>query len=213
MECASIVRGIAKPEWYRSVSWNDTLQGAMWRADETELVRAAPVKPGGILAVYPELPESWWTTFNASLTALAEHTTTRVATPHTAPMTQNRLTSIIDSVFPGGVDTAINEWTASHADLNWANITAPDCYLLDWEDWGMAPRGLDAANLWMNSLAVADLADRIRSERQVDLDSRSGKLSQLFFCCEIMTAPVDYSGPLLEPARRAAAKLIDDLRS
>ncbi|WP_075029131.1 hypothetical protein [Streptomyces mirabilis] len=28
---------------------------------------------------------------------------------------------------------------------NEANVTAPEFCLFDWEDWGLAPRGLDAA--------------------------------------------------------------------
>ncbi|MFF4412397.1 hypothetical protein ACFYY8_07670 [Streptosporangium sp. NPDC001559] len=48
--------------------------------------------------------------------------------------------------------------------------------MFDWEDWGMAPYGLDAASLWGASLAVPALADRVRSERRDDLESRDGKL-------------------------------------
>ncbi len=213
IECASLIPGIAKPEWYRGISWRDRSRDAMWRADETELITTSPVKPGGILTAHPELSEAWWATFNASLTALADYATTRIATLHTEPMTQARLTTAINGVFPGRIDTTVDQWRASHADLNWANITAPDCYLLDWEDWGMAPRGLDAAYLWVNSLAVPDLAVRIHAERSSDLDSRSGKLARLYFCCEIMAAPGDYRGSILEPAERAATQLVYDLSS
>lgn len=43
----------------------------MWRADETDLVTAAPIKPGGILATDPRLPAAWWSTLESSLDALA----------------------------------------------------------------------------------------------------------------------------------------------
>lgn len=70
-----------------------------------------------------------------------------------------------------------------------------------------APRGLDAANLWVNSLAVPELAERVRQHRTADLESRSGKLAALFYCAQIIAA-ADESDPLLTPARREAAKLL-----
>jgi hypothetical protein len=179
----------------------------MWRADETELVTAAPVKPGGILTTDPNLSDAWWATLNASLTALASASTTRVATLHTTPMSQARLTLAITGVFGEAVDTRVVEWVPAHADLTWANLTAPQCRVLDWEDWGMAPRGLDAAMLWAASLVVPDLAERVQRERRADLDSPSGRLSQLFFCAELLADP-GYAGVLAEPARRAADRLL-----
>ncbi len=209
-ECAALLHGIAKPAWYAGTSWHDPGRGMMWRADETSLVAQAPIKPGGILTVDPHLPEAWWATLDASLTTLAAAPTTRLATPDTEPVTQERLTATIERVFPGRLDTHLAEWTTAHADLNWANLTGPQCWLLDWEDWGRAPRGLDAANLWVNSLAVPALAHRVRHHRQADLESRSGKLAALFYCAQII-AVSDDSDPLLAPATGEAASLLEEL--
>lgn len=207
VECASVLRGVAKPAWYQGMSWVDAEHGVAWRADETEFIADRPIKPGGILLAEPELAESWWTTFNTSLDALAGQTTTRVAVP------PSRITEVIERVFPGQVDTTVDEWAAAHADLAWANLTAPACYLLDWEDWGMAPRGYDAACLWRESLAVPALAERVARERRAELDSRSGKLAQLYACAVILGAPAGYAGPRLEPAREAATRLLSELRA
>lgn len=184
----------------------------MWRADETELITAAPITPGGTLTDDPQLPASWWSTLNASLTALAEQHTTRIATPDTVPITQARLTAEINRVFPDRVDTVIDEWSPAHADFNWANLTGPELYVLDWEDWGLAPKGLDSSTLWGNSLLVPAMADRVRRERRADLHSSSGKLMALFFCTKIVGDATGYSGPMLEPAIREAARLIDELQ-
>lgn len=211
-ECAAFLHGVAKPDWHAGVSWRDDERGVMWRADETSLITTAPIKPGGILTTDPQLPDTWWETLDASLTALATVPTTRVATPDTEPMTQQRLTAAIEHVFPGRFDTHIDEWATAHADLNWANLTGPQCYLLDWEDWGRAPRGLDAANLWINSLAVPSLAERIWSHRRVDLESRSGRLAALYYCTRTM-AHADDSDPLHSPATREAARLASELEA
>ncbi|MFI5800717.1 hypothetical protein [Streptomyces sp. NPDC051677] len=46
---------------------------------------------------------------------------------------------------------AVSCWTTAHADVHWANLTSP-LRLLDWEAWGRAPEGFDAATLYAYSL-------------------------------------------------------------
>jgi hypothetical protein len=49
-------------------------------------------------------------------------------------------------------------------------------------------------------------------EYQADLGSRSGLVSQVFFCAEIIAAGDDYAGPLAKPTRREATRLISSLQ-
>ncbi|HKS43679.1 MAG TPA: hypothetical protein VJT49_00930 [Amycolatopsis sp.] len=98
--------------------------------------------------------------------ALAAQPTVRVA--GLRPITQGLITSTIYQVFPE-IDTTIEEWTTAHGDLGWSNFTAPDCWILDWEDWGVAPRSYDAAVLRAESVAVPSLADRVCQEHESDL--------------------------------------------
>ncbi|MGI9001660.1 MAG: hypothetical protein ACR2GH_08325 [Pseudonocardia sp.] len=167
VEAAAALEGIAKPVWHASLTWDDTELGVQWRADETSLVPDAPIKPGGTLTVDPMLDDRWWERLNASLDALTATSTTRVSTVHTELMTQDRLTAAIAGAFGQRVDTTVEHWVPAHGDLNWANLTAPVCWVLDWEDWGRAPRGLDAATLWRASLAMPALAERVRSRAAV----------------------------------------------
>lgn len=173
----------------------------------------APIKPGGILTTDPQLPAAWWSTLNASLDALAVAETTRVATLHTTPITQARVAEEIQAVFGPDIDTTIERWVPAHADFAWANLTGPECWILDWEDWGLAPRGLDAAMLWAASLAVPGLAEQVYRLREADLDSRDGQLMQLFFAAGIVGASVGSVGPLLDAARTAVKRLLAALRS
>lgn len=205
VEAAALLRDVAMPAWHQGVSWWDSERSVVWRADETDLVTDPPVKPGGILTIDPGLADSWWTTFSSSLDALAAHTTARIAVP------QERVAAGIHRVFPD-VDASVDEWAAAHADLAWANLTAPQCYFLDWEDWGLAPRGYDAATLWRESLALPDLASRVQHERAADLATRSGKVAQLYACAVILHAGPDHGGPLFTPAQKAAAELAAQLR-
>ncbi|MEV1116148.1 hypothetical protein AB0I91_13835 [Actinosynnema sp. NPDC049800] len=211
LEQAAVLQGVAMPAWLQGVSWIDHDLGVMWRADETELITDQPIKAGGTLKQNPDLPESWWETFGSSMQALAAHTTTRTATPHLHPVTQERVTTTIHKLFPA-VDTSVTEWRAAHADLAWANLTAPNCYLLDWEDWGMAPRGWDAANLWASSFAVPELAECVFEALHDDLHSRTGKLAQLYHCAEILSYPPGYADELVPLAGDNAERLLSDLR-
>lgn len=133
-ECAARLDGVARPTWRGCVVWRDASEPVMWRADETDLLSAAPVG-NAILSEAPELPDEWWDGLNASLDALAAHQTRRVATPDTETITQASVTESIRAVFSGGFDTTVQRWVPAHADLNWANVTAPVFSLFDWEDW------------------------------------------------------------------------------
>lgn len=211
VEAAHVLDGVAKPAWHAGFSWLDTARQVMWRADETDLVADSPIRGGGVLATDPQLPPDWWATFDRSLDALAAYRTVRQATIDTEPMTQQRLTSMIEDVFPGQVDTTIDEWTTAHADLGWANLTSPNCFLLDWEDWGACPRGTDPAKLWASSLAIPALADQVRRHRRADLDSRTGRLMALFYCSQIIAAGPEGTSPLIGPAKHEAARALDQL--
>jgi hypothetical protein len=188
MEAANLITGINKPAWYAGLCWHDGGWEAVWRADEVELVTDTPLQRRALHEV--SLSQAWWDTLNASLDALGRQQTTRIATPDTELMTQGLVTREIERAFPGQVDTNLTEqWVPAHADLNWANLTWPECWIIDWEDHGLAPRGLDAANLWASSLGTSELAERVWQERWADLETRSGRLMSLFCCAKVLNDP------------------------
>lgn len=204
LEAAATIRGVKKPAWFQSTTWTDPTREVVWRADELELITAPAV---GDLARAPALPNDWWSELRQSLTALAQHPTERVG------MSQAHLTRRITEVFDG-VDTTVDEWTTAHTDLHWSNITI-EGHLLDWEEWGQAPRGHDAACLWQSALPDPPVAARVRREFAADLDTRSGKLAQLLMCANAIRIGAKRGGPTLlsEPAKAAVDSLLADLRS
>jgi hypothetical protein len=212
VQAAALVAGVNKPAWYRGMSWIDTERGVIWRADETERVTETPVSRGGVLTGDPDLPESWWRALARSLSALGAAAANRVATVHTVPITQERISATITEVFGRQVDTTITAWGAVHADLAWTNLTGPELVILDWEDYGRGPAGLDHASLWAASLAVPSLVERIEGEFAEMLGTRTGWLCQLFFLAELLAAPACYAGVLRVPAESAAAALMASSR-
>ncbi|MEV7395234.1 hypothetical protein [Streptomyces sp. NPDC091215] len=211
-ESAAVLSGVAMPCWYAGYAWREPGEPVMWRADEMELINAAPVGQAALVLEDPRLPESWWSALNASLDALAAQSAPRIATPDTETITQELVTATLGKVFPTITDTTVEEWQPAHADLTWANVTGPEFCMIDWEDWGIAPRGLDAATLWGHALAVPALAQRVWSERQSDLESTTGRLMALFLCAKIAGPHAHPEDPRLEPARKESARLISELR-
>lgn len=211
-EAAAMLRGVVMPQWYQGVTWRGADEPVMWRADEMELVAAQPIGKGALARQAPVLPEAWWAALNSSLDALSSQHTYRIATPDTERITQDLVTKKLGEVFPAVTDTTVGRWVPAHGDLTWANVMGPEFCLIDWEDWGVAPRGLDAATLWGYALAVPELADRVYRERRADMESRDGKLMALFFLSKIVGPHAYKDDPLLVPARREAAQLVNDLQ-
>lgn len=203
LEAAQVLDGVPVPRWYAGISWRDTERDVMWRADETQLIDEAPV---GRAVNASELPDAWWEALNVAMDELASHVTTRAATPDCEPINLERVEAAIRKIFPDAADLRIDEWATAHADLNWANMTGPRLWILDWEDHGRAPRGLDAANLWFGSLAVPEIAEKVYRSRRHDLESRTGQVMQLFKCAELL-AWADEAEPMYPPARREADRL------
>lgn len=203
LEAAATIRGVKKPEWFQSATWTDQARDVVWRADEMELITAPVV---GDLATAAALPDSWWTGLRESLAALGAHPTERVG------MSQAHLTKRVTEVF-ADVDTTVDEWATAHTDVHWSNLST-EGHLIDWEDWGAAPRGHDAATLWQSALPDSQLAERVHHEFAADLETRSGKLAQLLQCANAIRVATRRSTPttLSEPARAAAKVLLAELR-
>lgn len=201
---------VMRPTLLRSHRWSDPGRSVEWRADESEMITAQAVERNGIVHGEPDLPDAWWGRLATSLSALSGYPTARMGVP------QERVTRRINQVFGDqALDTEVDEWRTAHCELHWGKVTAPQCYLLDWESWGMGPRGLDAARLWVTSLLVPALAERVQAQFASDLTSRSGLLSQLLVCANVIEKhrSKPNPGPLLGPARLEAGRLIEALRS
>ncbi|MGW4629768.1 hypothetical protein [Streptomyces rubiginosohelvolus] len=212
-EAAAALRNVAMPRWCAGLTWRDEREPVMWRADETEFVTGAPVGQAALVVEDPRLADSWWAELNLSLDALTAQTTPRIATPDTESITQELVETTIRPTFREVPNLLVDEWTSAHGDLTWANVMGPEFCIIDWEDWGTAPRGLDAATLWGNALAVPTLADRVWAERRPDLESRSGRLMALFVCAKIVGPYAHEADPRLKPAREKATRLVGELQS
>lgn len=141
IEAAETLQGVPKPEWYAEVSWFNPARQAVWRADETSFVADQPI---GKAPAAADLPETWWTELDGALDALARQLA-RLATPDCAPITQEGITSVIETVFPVG--SRQRSRSGPLPTPTWTNLTGPTLSILDFEDWGGARRRESMAQL------------------------------------------------------------------
>lgn len=208
-EAAALVHGVPKPEWIAAATWSDPGRGVVWKAEESALAPSPAVSSTAELPPDAQLPQRWWAELTRGLANLAAHETGRVA------MEQAHLTRRIHEVYGTGVDTRVpdDEWACAHGDLGYANLTGPDLMFLDWESWGMAPIGWDAACLWSASLSVPEVADRVLEEFAEQFSTRSGLLCRLLLCANVARASkrAGREFPLTEVMATTAATLLSEL--
>lgn len=206
-EAAAALVGVRKPRWHRALTLDDPDRGVEWRLDELDHVRepvlgnltAGLTAPGA-------LTDHWWSQLQTSLTALARFPTDRVA------LDQPAVTRLITRVF-AHVDTTVIEWSTAHGDLHWGNLTS-NAHLIDFEAFGRAPRGLDAATLWGMALPRPAIAEQIRRRFAEDMNSRTGRLMQLMWCATALHAAQrrtdldHFARPAAEHAQQLATELV-----
>ncbi|WP_033825818.1 MULTISPECIES: hypothetical protein [unclassified Kitasatospora] len=169
---------VPRPRLHDTVDWTE----AAWfyQADVFDLVGSA-VSSTPDLRDDPGLDDGWWGSLRNALTGIAE-----------APGTKITLREAwVEEVFPKylGIPAPTElERTTGHGDLQWANLTARPLKILDWERWGLVPVGYDPAVLWVSSLLVPEVADRIRTEFVDILDTPAGRVGQLIAIAEMLQA-------------------------
>ncbi|KOV12357.1 hypothetical protein ADK60_32155 [Streptomyces sp. XY431] len=169
---------VPRPRLHDTLDWTE----ASWfyQADVFDLVGPA-VSSTPDLRSDPGLDDGWWTVLRNALAGIAEAPTAKITLRQTW----------IEEVFPkylGIPAPAEVERIAGHGDLQWANLTAEPLEILDWERWGLVPVGYDPAVLWVSSLLVPGVANRVRSEFAEILETPAGRIGQLIALAEMLQA-------------------------
>ncbi|MDG4793078.1 hypothetical protein [Micromonospora sp. WMMD1082] len=165
------LNGLRLPRVWRS--WEYAERDLRFRADLMSYVDEPACSPTAALTVVPALTETWWARLAGTLAFLPRVDTDRVA------VDAERFASRI-GIWDAALPVDVQRWVPAHADLHWAQLTTPGCWVLDWEGWGLAPAGFDAASLYLHSLAAPPVAQLVRARYATELDSHDGMLSQLY---------------------------------
>ncbi|MFF2142128.1 hypothetical protein [Kitasatospora sp. NPDC058190] len=173
-----IPASVPRPRLHDALDWTEA--DWFYQADVFDLVGPA-VSSTPDLRDDPGLDDGWWTALKDALAGTAK-----------APSTKITLREAwVEEVFPkhlGIPAPAEVERTTGHGDLQWANLTTGPLKILDWERWGLVPVGYDPAVLWVSSLLVPEVADRIRIEFADVLDTPTGRVGQLIALAEMLQA-------------------------
>jgi hypothetical protein len=203
---ANDIRGVPKPIVTAWHEWDDS--GRKLRAELSTYIPDRPVAADMILTTEPELPGSWFTELRTVVDALAAHPLPRHG------LDPDDLNNGIQAFFGLSIDITAVPWTTAHRDLHWANITAPHLHVLDWEMWGKAPAGYDAATLHCSSLLAPTTAHRIHTTLAANLDTHTGHIATLAAAVRLLrfADEGDYL-PLAQPLHQHATAIADKLRS
>jgi hypothetical protein len=153
--------------------WEYTETRLRFRADLMDYVDEPVCSPTAALTGTPPVTVAWWARLRGTLNTVARADTDREA------LDIDRLADRIGS-WDRNLPVQVERWVPAHGDLHWGQLSIPTCWVLDWEGWGLAPAGFDAASLYLHSLAVPHLAEQVRVYFGEQLDTRDGMLSQLY---------------------------------
>jgi len=170
---------VPRPTLLASRQWSDG--NTHYAATQWALAASPAVEPthwAGANA--SEISDAWIASLKGALSSLAKIETKR--SRYQPPQVEQMIRDCFGSDAPCIAD----EWCVAHGDLQWSNLTAPSLTLLDWECWGHAPRGYDAAYLIASSCADPDLVRRLERAFADDLEPRSGQVARLIALANLL---------------------------
>ncbi|WP_055522815.1 hypothetical protein [Streptomyces graminilatus] len=198
----AIPSSVPRPRLREIRDWTD--QEWKYRAELYDHVDARSIAQSPTLTTVPDLPSAWWTALHAALATVTDIPTDRCT------IEQQYLDWAMPKFLGTPIDTRAPDWATAHGDLHWANVCAPQLTIFDWEGWGLAPTGYDAAMLHSYSLLTPSIAARVRAEFADVLDTPAGHFAELVTITELLHG-VERGGnlPLAEPLRQRAAHLLE----
>jgi hypothetical protein len=190
----SLPPSVPRPRLRDTHDWTDGPWS--YRAELYDHEPVHPVSPTPTLAAAPDLPSAWWAHLATTLTEVAAVPTRRLS------VHQPFLDHAMPRYLGIPVATETPSWSTAHGDLHFANLCAPTLRILDWEGWGLAPTGYDAAVLHTHSVLIPPVAARVRREFAHLLATPAGRHAELVVITQLLHTSGD---PRLLPALRARA--------
>lgn len=201
---ANAIGDVPKPTVKRWKEWDDN--GRRMRGEVSTFVADSAISTGMAPLRHVEVSDRWLSDLKRALRTLAEHP---------APIHGVDAVHVNDGIstfFGVELDVASVPWTTAHCDLHWGNLTAPTLAILDWETWGRAPAGYDAATLVCTSLAYPDVAERVSQALSEFLDSLAGRVATLAAATRLLRfADGGELTELTQPVRQYATRVLDCL--
>jgi hypothetical protein len=174
-----------------------------YRAELYDRVADHPVAMSPTPRTEPDLPSAWWAALRTALDDITTVPTQRVT------VCPRYLDRAMPHFLGTPIDTTAPSWSTAHGDFHYANLCGPTLHILDWEGWGLAPSGYDAAVLHSYSLLLPRLAARVRGELVFLLDNPAGRFAELVAITQTLHSTTRGNNlDLAEPLRNRAALLL-----
>ncbi|MFB9394174.1 hypothetical protein ACFPM3_20665 [Streptomyces coeruleoprunus] len=184
---------VRRPTLHAVHDWSS--DGYANRAELTTYVDEPVLAPDPVLRHELHLTDEWFENIRGSLATIAATPTDRTA------VRQEWISRAVPQ-YTGRPAPRITEWTCAHGDFHAANLTT-GATILDWEGWGLAPRGYDAALLYAYAQLAPATATRIRHELAWFLDHAAGRAAVLIVCAELLQSASRGDHPDLAEKLRA----------
>ncbi|MGA5040269.1 phosphotransferase family protein [Streptomyces olivaceoviridis] len=180
---------VRKPLLYDTIE--STEDGYTYQAELHQYVDEPTCSLSPVLRTRLDLPVSWWDSLRTDLEYVSRTATDRMTV---------RQEWVDRSVprFLGVPGPRITDWATAHGDLHPANLTTSP-YLLDWEGFGLAPVGYDAAMLLAYCLLVPEVAQRVRDTFPI-LGTAPGRVAQIIVVTELLQSASRGDHPEIVPA-------------
>lgn len=198
----SMPAAVPRPRLRGWHDWHD--HPWQYRAELYDHALAKPVSASPALTSQPPLSARWWSAVRTALHDISA-----------VPTTRRTITrEYLQHAMPRFLGTPIDPdppvpWTTAHGDFHFANITAPALQIFDFEGWGLAPAGYDAATLHSYSLLIPATAASIRCEFASILSTPAGRHAELVTITELLHAAArGEHTALAEPLRQRASILL-----
>jgi hypothetical protein len=192
---------IPMPHLLRSVEWTDG--DLNLRADLLTYIDQPTVGTGLVLDRDADLPEIWWAHLRAGLEPLR-----RIDTTDRMAINPRRFEASLRAWFGVEVVRDRIRWEVAHGDLHLGNLTAPNLTILDWECWGWAPAGYDAAHLACSAVLHPDIEARARTDFANVLGTYSGGVAQLVAATKYLRLVEDGDHPEIAMLIRSHAETV-----
>ncbi|QVJ02856.1 phosphotransferase [Nocardiopsis eucommiae] len=174
---------IPRPDLLADHSWSS--DGAAFQAHLWALLRGKELSETPDLSAPADVTDQWWSALHGAVDEVGR-TPMPVGREVITQAFIHRMPRFIPAL--EGADLTVKDWRTAHGDLHWANVTKEPLELIDWEGWGGAPAGYDAAVLLAYSLPAPATASKVRDVFGSLLRTETGRLAQLVICAEIIQA-------------------------
>ncbi|GAA2239889.1 hypothetical protein GCM10010413_47040 [Promicromonospora sukumoe] len=195
---------VPMPRVLRSVEWTD--RDLNVRADLLTYISQPTIGTGLVLEHQPELTDTWWASLHAGLNPLR-----RIEVTKRMAINPRRFQAQLLEWFGVEIDRDRVQWEVVHGDLHFGNLTAPDLHILDWENWGWAPVGYDAAHLACSAVLQPEIEAKVRAQFADVLNTYSGAIAQLIVATKYLRLVEGGEHPeIAAPIGQYAERLIRD---